>query len=598
MKSLIILCLTALLTPLVVSAQQPSSTTQSTTQDKSAATQANWPPAVPLLSPAICGKSSFQLLLGTQLLGNETFEITCRADGGYNGSGQTTIKLPGVSIDLNTAIATDKEATPAKFTVKGMLGPNAIDQVVTVVNDKATVIDSGKSQELPYIKGAAFLVPNVTYLYQFVAAHYDAARGGAQTLTVFLTNQLKMERTGYDEVLATGVPAAIAVKPTAFDRYSVLMAGVPDLTIWTDRQGRLAAFAVPAQNVIAIREEYAAFAAPLRAALVATTKDVVPDYSAPPDAAFTAEEVSIELKGYKLAGTLLLPKNGKRPFPAVVTSTGSGQQTRDERLPLPGLEKYRPFRQLAERLASRGMAVLRVDDRGVGASTGLDTLEKATTFDFADDVRAQVAYLRTRREIDPQRIAVIGHSEGGIIAPLVASTDPRLAAIVLLAGPAERGDAVLSYQLDLAFASDPKLSETEKAQKRAENQAFIRAVIEKGDVSKYPLALQSLNADWTRAFLTYDPLPTIRKVRQPILILQGALDRQVTAEQATMLEKAARAAGNKDVTVRVFPNLNHLFLPAKTGAESEYTTLSTYAISDEVLDVLSGWLQQKLKAGR
>lgn len=595
MKSLIILCFIALFTPLIVSAQQPSSTPQTAAQDKSAATQVSWPPAVPLLSPAICGKSVFQLLLGTQSLGSETFEIKCRADGGYDGNGHTLITLPGLNIDLNTAIETNKEATPAKFTVKGMLGPNAIDQVVTVVNDKATMVDSGKTQELPYVKGATFLVPNVTYLYQFVAAHYDTMRAGAQTLTVFPNHQLKMERAGYDEVLAAGVPAAVAVKPTAFDRYSVLMTGVPDLTIWTDRQGRLAAFSVPAQNFIAIREEYAAVAAPLRAALAATSKDIVADYSAPPAAAFTAEEVTIELKGYKLAGTLLLPKNGKGPFPAVVTSTGSGQQTRDENLPLPGLEKYRPFRQIAECLASRGIAVLRVDDRGVGSSTGLDTLAQATTFDFADDARAQVAYLRTRREIDPQRIAVIGHSEGAIIAPLVASTDPRLAAIVLLAGPAERGDTVLSYQLDLAFASDPKLSEAEKAQKRAENQAFIRAINEKGDVSKYPVALQSLNADWTRAFLSYDPLPTIRKVRQPILILQGALDRQVTAGQAAMLEKAARAAGNKDVTMRVFPNLNHLFLPAKTGAESEYTTLSTYDISDEVLDVLNNWLQQKLR---
>lgn len=593
MKSLIILCF-IVFTPSIVSAQQPSPTPQ-TAQDKSAATPAKWPPAVPMLSPTICGKSVFQLLLGTQSLGSETFEIRCRADGGYDGNGHTLITLPGLNIVLNTTIATDKVATPAKFTVKGMLGPNAIDQVVTVVNDKATLVDSGKTQELPYVLGTTFLVPNVTYLYQFVAAHYDTARGGSQTLTVFPNHSLKMERTGYDEVLAAGAPAAMTVKPTAFDRYSVLMTSVPDLTIWTDRQGRLAAFAVPAQNFIAIREEYAAFAAPLRVALIATSKDLVPDYSAPPDAPFTAEEVTIELKGYKLAGTLLLPKNGKGPFPAVLTSTGSGQQTRDENLPLPGLEKYRPFRQIAEHLASRGIAVLRVDDRGVGSSTGLDTLAHATTFNFADDVRAQVAYLRTRREIDPQRIAVIGHSEGGIIAPLVASTDPRLAAIVLLAGPAQRGDEVLSYQLDLAFASDPKLSEAEKAQKRAENQAFIRAVLEKGDVSKYPPALQSLNADWTRAFLTYDPLPTIRKVRQPILILQGALDRQVTAEQAAMLEKAARAAGNKDVTVRVFPNLNHLFLPAKTGAESEYTTLSIYTIPDEVLEVLNDWLQQKLR---
>lgn len=601
MKSLVILCLIVCLSPSILFAQQPTATPtpQPATQSKgAAAAQAQLPQAASLLSPAICGKGVFQMLLGSQPIGSELFEITCRSDGGYAASGHTEMKLPGFVADINTTIETDKAATPSKFTLKGILGANALDQNVTVANDKVTIVDTGKTQEVAYVKGATFLVPNVTYLFQFLAAHYDIARGGQQKLFVVPNLETLMERAGHDEVLANGISAAASVKPTGFDRYSLQLTGAPNLVLWADARGRLAAFAVPAQNFIAIREEYASFAASLRSALASTSKNLVPDYSAPADAAYTAEEVTIELKGFKLAGTLTLPKNGKAPFPAVVTSTGSGQQTRDENMGFPGVEQYRPFRQIAERLASRGIAVLRVDDRGVGSSTGIETLEKTTTFDYADDVRAQVAYLRTRREIDPKRIAIVGHSEGGAIAPLVAASDTRLAAIVLLAGPGKRGDEVLRYQLDNAFTSDPKLSEEEKAKRRADNQAFIRAIIEKGDVSKYPPALQVLNADWTRAFLTYDPLPTIRKVRQPILILQGAIDRQVTAEQAQTLEQAARAAGNKDVTVRVFPGLNHLFLPAKTGEESEYATLSTYKLPDEVLDVLSDWLQLKLKAAR
>lgn len=600
MKSLIILCLVVLLTPSILRAQQPAATptTAGSKSTASSPTTAKLPPAAPALSPAICGKGAFRLLLGVQSIGSETFEIVCREDGGYAASGRTELKLPGLIVDLNTTIETDRAATPSKFTLKGVLGTRTVDQLVTVLNDKATIVDDGKTQAAPYVKGETFIVPNVNYLYQFVAAHYDTERGGPQQLKIFPTLSFTMERTGHDEVRAAGTSAVVAVKPTAFDRYSLQMTSIPELLIWTDARGRLAAFSVPAQNFMAIREEYASFADALRAALSSTTKNLVADYSAPPDAPFTAEEVSIELKSYKLAGTLLLPKNGRGPFPAVVTSTGSGQQTRDENMALPGLEKYRPFRQIGERLASRGIAVLRVDDRGVGSSTGLDTLEHATTFDYADDVRAQVAYLRTRREIDPQRIAVLGHSEGGVIAPLVAANDPRLAAIVLLAGTARRGEEVLRYQLDLLYASDPKLSEAEKAKKRAENQAFIRAIMEKGDVSKYPAEIQPLNADWTRAFLPYDPLPTIGKVRQPILILQGAIDRQVTAEQAAMLEQAARAAGNRDVTVRVFPGLNHLFLPAKTGEEKEYTTLGTYSIPGDVLDTLSNWLEQKLKVVR
>lgn len=598
MKLAIISGFVLFLIPLTLFAQQPAATPRQPAQQASAgAVMPMDSKAAPLLSPAICGKGVFQYLLGTQSLGSETFEITCRADKSYAASGHTEMKLPGLVVDLNTSIETDREATPSKFTLKGTLGANAIDQTVAVTNDRATIVDSGKTQEVPYVKGATFMVPNVTYLFQFVAAHYDTGRNGVQQLSIFPNLQITMERTGHFGVL-TQVSATAPSQPKDFDRYSLRMAGVPELVMLTDRQGRLAAFTVPAQNFMAVREDYAGLVESLRAVVAYASKDLVPDYSAPPNALFTAEEVAIERTGYKLAGTLLLPKTSKAPYPAVVMSTGSGQQTRDESMTLPGLEKYRPFRQIAERLASRGIAVLRVDDRGVGSSTGLDTLEKTTTFDYADDVRSQVAYLRTRREIDPARIAVIGHSEGGIIAPLVAASDSRLAAIVLLAGPAGRGDEVLRYQLDLLFASDPKMTEEERARKRAENRAFIRAIIEKGDVSKYPAALQGLNSEWGRAFLTYDPLPTIRKVRQPILILQGALDRQVTAEQAATLEQAARAAGNKDVTARVFPSLNHLFLPAKTGEENEYTKLDTYAIPDEVLDVLSDWLEQKLKVTR
>ncbi|HEX8888032.1 MAG TPA: alpha/beta fold hydrolase [Pyrinomonadaceae bacterium] len=316
------------------------------------------------------------------------------------------------------------------------------------------------------------------------------------------------------------------------------------------------------------------------------------DYSAPPNAPFTAEEVTINAKGYTLAGTLLLPKSGARPFPAVITITGSGQQTRDEPIPIPGLEKYKPMRQIAEALAARGIAVLRVDDRGVGQSGGRETLMEATTSGFADDVRAEIAYLRSRSELDPKRIALVGHSEGGIIAPMIAATDPQIAAIVLMAGTAKTGAQISTDQMNDALDRAPNMSEEEKAKQRAQQQEIIHAVQTGGDLSKYPAQVR---LPWVKEFWTYDPLPTIRKVRQPILIMQGALDRQVTAEQAGMLEKAAREGGDKDVTLQTFPNLNHLFLPAKTGAFSEYPTLEQKTIGDDVLKILGDWLEAKLK---
>jgi dipeptidyl aminopeptidase/acylaminoacyl peptidase len=318
------------------------------------------------------------------------------------------------------------------------------------------------------------------------------------------------------------------------------------------------------------------------------------DYSAPPNAPFTAEEVTVTARGYTLAGTLLLPKDGRRPLPSVITITGSGQQTRDEPLPIPGLEKYKLMRQIAEALASRGIAVLRVDDRGVGGSGGRDTLMAATTSSFADDVRAEVAYLRSRSEIDPKRIALVGHSEGGMIAPMVAASDPQLAAIVLMAGDGKRGDLISEEQLEDALAP-LNLTPEEKDQQRAKQAAIIQAVRSGADLSSYPAEVR---LPWIKEFWTYDPLVMIRKVRQPILILQGALDRQITAEQAGLLEQAAREGGNKDVTKQIFPNLNHLFLPAKTGSFSEYSTLETQLVGADILKTLGDWLVLKLGLSR
>jgi len=548
--------------------------------------------AAPFLSPKICGKGVFLLSMGTDPLGRESFEIQCGGDG-YRASGSTSLKIPNGTLSQETAIEVDKEGVPRSMSVKGTTAGAGFEQSTVFKEGKAVTTVGGETRELPYTNRAAVFVNAVTYLFQFIGARYDVARGGQQVIPLFPNMNAEMEHAGRDEVsAATALPTA---KPVYFDRYSFNLAGAVSFVLWTDMDGRLAALYVPSQKFMSLREEYAAFSEPLLGAL-AKVKGVMPDYSAPASAPFTAEEVSVEARGFKLAGTLLLPKTGTRPFPAVVMSTGSGQQERDSNIP--GLKGYMPFRQIAEYLAARGIAVLRADDRGVGNSGGRDTLDRVTTSDFADDVRAQVAYLRSRADIDPSRIVVIGHSEGGVIAPLVAASDPRLAGVILLAGTAKPGEEVLRFQLNYAAENNPGLSEEEKAKKRAETEGFIRAIKEDGDVSKYPAPLRGLSSSWGRAFLTYDPLTTIRKVRQPILILQGALDRQVTAEQARMLEEAARRAGNRDVTVRVFPNLNHLFLQARTGAETEYANLETYGLGEDVLQAIADWLQVKLKAGK
>ena len=576
-----------LFVPVMVAAEHRTAApaTRCAVQDKK-----NSLPAVPLLSPAICGKSNLLLKLGEQSIGNETFEIKCQPDGGYNATGHTQLKLPGASTDLTTTIDLDKAGSPTSSIAKGTVAGSAFEQSVVIKNGTATVTTNGQSRELPFKEGSALLGGNIFFMFQFAIARYDASRGGPQEISIFPNASITIERVGRDAL----TPAKRSAGVLTFDRYDVTANGA-GLVVWFDSTGRLAALAVPVQNFGVVRDDYAdELEAAFKGALAAKFKAVEPDYSAPPGAAFTAEEVIVQGKGFTLAGTLLLPKS-KGPFPAVITITGSGQQTRDERLPLPGLEKYRLFGQIAEALAARGIAVLRVDDRGVGKSTGIQTLTSATTADFADDVRAQVEYLRSRREIDPRRIALAGHSEGGLIAPMVAASDPQIAAIVLMAGTAKRGDVVLGFQINYQLDVDTTLTPEAKATRRAEGLDQIRKVVEGGDTSKLPELMRSV---WMKFFLTYDPLPAIAKVRQPVLILQGEIDQQVTADQAPMIENAARAAGNKDVSVRLYPGLNHLFLPAKTGSPSEYTSLSTSTIGDDIIKQMGDWLVEKLKVGK
>src|SRR5687768_11757235 len=265
-----------------------------------------------------------------------------------------------------------------------------------------------------------------------------------------------------------------------------------------------------------------------------------PDYSAPADAPYIAEEVLVKTPaGHTLAGTLTLPKSASRtkPVSAIVTASGSGPQDRDENIGLPG---FRPFRQIADSLARRGIAVLRMDDRGTGASGG--TFKGSTSADFAEDVRAGLAYLRMRHEIRSDRLGVLGHSEGAIIAPMVAEKEPTLRAIVLLAGIAQPGRTALHFQMKNQIEHNTKLTPEARDSQIA-------------DIPKRIDAMMAADP-WMKFFLTYDPATTMRRVKTPVLILTGSRDQQAVPEQVALQEAAFKEGGNKDVTAKVLPDLN------------------------------------------
>jgi uncharacterized protein len=305
-----------------------------------------------------------------------------------------------------------------------------------------------------------------------------------------------------------------------------------------------------------------------------------PDYSAPADAPYTAENVVVKTPaGHTLAGTLTLPKgaNREKPVGAIVTVTGSGPQDRDEAIGLPG---FQPFRQIADTLARRGIATLRMDDRGTGESGG--TFKGSTSADFAEDVRAGLAYLRTRPEIRSDRLGVLGHSEGAIIAPMVAEKEPSLRAIVLLAGIAQPGRTALHFQLQNGYERDTKLT----PEKRAEL------------ISGIPARIDAMGAadPWMKFFFTYNPAETMRRVKTPVLILTGSRDQQAVPAEVALMQSAFKEAGNKDITARVLPDLNHLFVRDTDGFPGNYAKLpAPVVVERSVLELIADWLSKRLR---
>ena len=303
-----------------------------------------------------------------------------------------------------------------------------------------------------------------------------------------------------------------------------------------------------------------------------------PDYSAPPDAPYTATEVVIPTKmGHTLAGTLTMPKGKPGRVPAMVTITGSGLQDRDEAIPL--VKGYRLFRQVADTLARHGIAVLRMDDRGVGGSGGNAAV--STSADFADDIRAGLAYLRSRSDIDASRLGLIGHSEGGLIAPMIAADDPSLRGIVLLAGPSQSGRQIIEYQQRYAIEHAAMLSATQRDSAMRHITPLVDSIL--------------ASVPWMRFFVDYNPLQAARRVRVPTLILQGATDRQVTMEQAEALAHAMKDGGNRNVTVRIFPETNHLFVRDPDGNPSGYASLSGRGVRSDVLAIIVEWVVARMR---
>jgi pimeloyl-ACP methyl ester carboxylesterase len=328
---------------------------------------------------------------------------------------------------------------------------------------------------------------------------------------------------------------------------------------------------------------------------------------------YHTEEVSFSSDEGKvqLAGTLSLPKN-KKSFPTAILISGSGPQNRDEEF-----MTHKPFLVLADHLTRNGIAVLRYDDRGYGASTG--DHNAATSADFATDVKAAISYLKSRKDIDPEKIGLIGHSEGGLIAPLVAAEEP-MSFIVLLAGPGFKGEQISIQQIELLGKLQGveeqeiknevavmqgifeliKNNSEDTETLRSKLEVYIGEQLERNEVVLEGMTKEEytkkqtaqLTRPWLRYFLNHNPRVSLAKVKCPVLALNGEKDVQVGPRNLKVIEQALLDGGNKQVTIKEFESMNHLFQRCETGAMDEYAKIET-TMEPEVLETVSNWINMR-----
>jgi len=333
---------------------------------------------------------------------------------------------------------------------------------------------------------------------------------------------------------------------------------------------------------------------------------------------YYSEDITFENKkaGINLAGTLTLP-NKEGVFPVVVLISGSGPQNRDEEL-----LGHKPFLVLSDFLTKNGIAVLRYDDRGIAMSKG--DFKTATSADFATDVERAIAYLKTRKEINKKKIGLIGHSEGGLIAPMVASNSKDVAFIVLLAGTGIQGDSLLLLQKKLIEeASGVSKEDIQKGQSSNRkafdivNQStsleqlnsdltiYFKQILKDNPNTQKPaemsdddfvkLQVKQIASPWMQYFIKYNPAPALEKVKCPVLAINGEKDLQVPPkENLEAIKNALTKGGNKKVTTKELPNLNHLFQECETGSPDEYAKIEQ-TFSPIALTEILNWIKTQTK---
>jgi pimeloyl-ACP methyl ester carboxylesterase len=528
------------------------------------------------------GPASFRIFLQGRLVGTEDVTVRQR-DGEWIISGTGRLGAP---LDLTTRrleIRYDQAWRPQSLILDASTKGGTLGIQTTFANGQAQneVNQTGVvKRKQDAIAADTIVLPNLFFgSYEALALRLASIPdGGVFKAYIAPQAEISVKQTARSSQRIETAGRVVDVKTYALTFQNP---GSPlDAVLWTDEVGRLLRFEVAAQALLVVHEDLASVAS--RAQVMSRAGD---------------QNVTIPGNGFNLAGTLSQPSgpaNAKGRYPAIVLVAGSGPVDRDQTVAGVPI-----FAQLANAFADAGYYVVRYDKRGTGQSGGRE--EAATIDDYAEDLRAAVKFLRARKDVDPKRIALFGHSEGAWVALVAASRDEDIPAIVLAAGGSgSGGELVLEQQQHLLGKSN--LSPAER-QARIDLQKRIQAaVVGQGGWDGIPEPLRrQADTPWFRSFLLFSPSQAISKLKQPILVVQGALDRQVPAHHAEKLAELARARKRVPadrVQLATLDGVNHLLVPATTGELEEYPTLPRKAIDPRVVKTTTEWLAKVLSSGK
>jgi pimeloyl-ACP methyl ester carboxylesterase len=534
-------------------------------------------PVVPQLQEA--GATNFSIFLRGAPIGTEQVAITRTATGWtIVSTGRLAAPIDIVGRRVQARYTADWK--PLEFTYDAVIRGQAttVRTVVEGTSARSDVQTTTHTEKTDTIDPNSILLLGNSFFgpYEALAARLKTLEPGAE-VPVYLVPQTSI-KIAIGETTPERIQTPGRLVTARRTRISLILpSGRLDADLWVDDAGRMIRFSVPVQSLEVVREDIAAVSS--RSVTISRPND---------------EQISIPSNGFSLAGTLSKPAQspaGAR-LPAVVLVGGSGPTDRDSLvvgIPI--------FGQIADALANAGYIVVRYDKRGIGQSGG--RAEAASLADYADDARAVVKLLSDRKDVDPKRIAMVGHSEGGLVALMAAAKDKKIAAVTLIATPGMSGaDIVLAQQKRLLDAS--KMTAEEKQAKVEQQKKIQEAVMTgKGLEQLPPDVRRSVDNPEFQGILLSDPAKLVAAVRQPLLIVQGMLDMQVEAQNADLLERLAKQRKNAGgVEVVKVPGINHLLVPATTGEFSEYADLKDKHVSSAVTDAIVTWLNKTLSTAR